>query len=61
MTADDIRARVMAQGGALGLKLRLRTPDGETTLYPKDAATFLRWRDTAQCQGWQVLPEEVTP
>jgi hypothetical protein len=61
MTADDIRTRVMAQRTARGLKLRLRTPDGETILYPKDAATFLRWRDAARRQGWQVLPQEVTP
>jgi hypothetical protein len=61
MTADEIRTRVMAQRSALGLKLRLRTPDGETTLYPKDAATFLRWLDAARRQGWQVLPEEVAP
>jgi hypothetical protein len=43
MTAEDIRALVMAKRTAQGLKLCLRTPESETTLYPKDHATKTRW------------------
>ena len=57
MTADDIRTAAMAKRTAMGLKLRLLTPDGETTLYPKDHATKARWLVEAQRKGYTVLEQ----
>ncbi len=48
MTADDIHKAVMARRAALGLKIRVLTPEGEQTLYPKDQATKQRWIAAAQ-------------
>jgi len=55
MTAEDIRTMAMAKRTAQGLKLRLLTPDGATTLYPKDHATKARWLADAQRKGYTVL------
>jgi hypothetical protein len=55
MTADDIRNAAMAKRTAMGLKLRLLTPDGETTLYPKDHATKQAWVIAARRKGYTVL------
>jgi len=55
MTAEEIRHAAMARRTALGLKLRLLTPDGETTLYPKDHATKARWLAAARRKGSTVL------
>jgi hypothetical protein len=51
MTAEQIRQAAMARRTTMGLKLRLLTPDGETTLYPKDHATKARWLADAQRKG----------
>ena len=55
MTADEIHQAAMARRTAQGLKLRLLTPDGESTLYPKDHATKQRWLADAQRKGYTVL------
>jgi hypothetical protein len=55
MTAEEIRNKAMAKRTAQGLKLRLLTPDGETTLYPKDYATKQRWMAQAKAKGYTVL------
>jgi hypothetical protein len=55
MTAGQIRAAAMAKRTAQGLKLRLLTPDGETTLYPKDHATKAKWVADATRKGYTVL------
>ena len=55
MTADDILNAAMAKRTAMGLKLRLLTPDGATTLYPKDHATKAAWLADAQRKGYPVL------
>ena len=55
MTTEDILQAAMAKRTAMGLKLRLLTPDGATTLYPKDHATKARWLAAAQAKGYAVL------
>jgi hypothetical protein len=55
MTAEEIRTMAMARRTAQGLKIRIRTPDGETTLYPKDHATKTRWIASARRKGYTVL------
>ena len=55
MTTEDILNAAMARRTAMGLKLRLLTPDGETTLYPKDHATKSKWLADAQRKGYTVL------
>jgi hypothetical protein len=55
MTAEQIRAMAMAKRTAMGLKIRLLTPDGETTLYPKDHATKTKWIAEAQRKGYTIL------
>jgi hypothetical protein len=55
MTATDIRTMVMAKRTAQGLKIRLLTPEGETTLYPKDHATKQAWIAGAIRKGYTVL------
>ena len=55
MTAEEIRNMAMAKRTTMGLKLRLLTPDGETTLYPKDHATKAAWIASAKAQGYRVL------
>ena len=55
MTADDIRNAAIARRTTMGLKLRVLTPDGATTLYPKDHATKARWLADAQRKGYAVL------
>jgi hypothetical protein len=55
MTADDIRTLAMARRTAQGLKIRLLTPDGATTLYPKDHATKQRWLAQATAKGYTIL------
>ena len=57
MTADEIRTAAIARRTTMGLKLRLLTPDGETTLYPKDHATKARWLVEAQRKGYTVLEQ----
>jgi hypothetical protein len=54
MTADDIHKAVMARRAALGLKIRVLTPEGEQTLYPKDQATKQRWIAAARRKGCTV-------
>jgi hypothetical protein len=55
MTAEEIRTMAMARRTAQGLKIRVLTPDGETTLYPKDHATKTRWIASARRKGYAVL------
>lgn len=55
MTADEIRTAAIARRTTMGLKLRLLTPDGATTLYPKDQATKAAWIAAAQRKGYTVL------
>ena len=55
MTAEQIRTMAMAKRAAMGLKIRLLTPDGETTLYPKDHATKAKWLADAQRKGYTIL------
>lgn len=55
MTAEQIRALAMAKRTAMGLKIRVLTPDGETTLYPKDHATKVKWVAQAKARGYTVL------
>jgi len=55
MTADEIHQAAMARRTAQGLKLRLRTPDGPTTLYPKDHATKQARLADARRKGYTVL------
>lgn len=55
MTAEEIRTRAMAQRTAQGLRIRLLTPDGATTLYPKDQATKAAWVREALRKGYTVL------
>jgi hypothetical protein len=55
MTAAQIRTAAIAKRTKVGLKIRLLTPDGETTLYPKDHATKTRWIADAQRKGYAVL------
>ena len=39
----------------IGLKLRILTPDGATTMYPKDHATKQTWITAARRKGYTVL------
>jgi hypothetical protein len=55
MTAEEMCNAAMPRRTAMGLKLRLLTPDGETTLYPKDHATKHKWLAEAQRKGYQIL------
>lgn len=55
MTAEQIRDRVMARRTAQGLKIRLLTREGETTLYPRDHATKQAWIASAKAKGYTVL------
>jgi hypothetical protein len=55
MTAEDIRNAAMAKRTTQGVKICLLTPDGETTLYPKDHATKQAWLKDAQRKGYQIL------
>jgi hypothetical protein len=55
MTAEQIRAMAMARRTGMGLKIRLLTPDGETTLYPKDHATKDTWLADARRKGYTIL------
>jgi hypothetical protein len=55
MTADDIRHAAMAPRTAQGLKIRLLTPDGATTLYPKDYQTKQAWLADARRHGYPIL------
>ena len=55
MTADEIRTAAIARRTAMGLKLRILTPDGEKTLYPKDHATKQAWIAAAQHKGYTIL------
>jgi len=55
MTADDIRHAAMAPRTAQGLKIRLLTPDGATTLYPKDHQTKQAWLADARRHGYPIL------
>lgn len=55
MTAEQIRNMAMAKRTAMGLKIRLRTPDGEVTMYPKDHATKTTWIAQAKAKGYTVL------
>jgi hypothetical protein len=57
MTAEDIRNKAMARRTAQGLKIRLLTPDGETTLYPKDQQTKQAWLAAAIRKGYTVLEQ----
>ena len=57
MTTDEILNAAIARRTAMGLKLRLLTPDGETTLYPKDHATKAAWLADAQRKGYTVLEQ----
>jgi hypothetical protein len=62
-TADEIRCAAMAARTQQGLRLHLRTPDGDTVLYPKDQATRRRWVTAARRQGYTIVTEtpEGTP
>jgi hypothetical protein len=55
MTAEDIRTAAMARRTTQGLKIRVLTPDGATTLYPKDHATKQAWIASAKAKGYTVL------
>lgn len=55
MTTEEILKIVMAKRTKMGLKIRLLTPDGETTLYPKDHATKSKWLADARRKGYTVL------
>ena len=57
MTTEDIRQRAMAKRTTMGLKLRLLTPDGETTLYLKDHATKQAWLKAARAKGYTILEQ----
>jgi hypothetical protein len=46
----QIQQRVMQ-----GLKLVLLTPDGATTMYPKNAATKAAWTTAALKKGYTIL------
>jgi hypothetical protein len=59
MSAEDLIAQVMARRKALGLHLRVATPDGVKDWYPKDHLTKARWEHAAEAQGYTVLPEET--
>jgi hypothetical protein len=55
MTAEQIRTMAIAKRTAQGLKIRMLTPDGETTLYPKDHATKAAWLADARKKGYTIL------
>jgi hypothetical protein len=55
MTADQIRTAAIARRTAQGLKIRLLTSDGETTMYPKDHATKQAWITAARRKGYTVI------
>jgi hypothetical protein len=55
MTAEEIRAQAMIRRTTMGLKIRVLTPDGATTLYPKDQATKAAWIASAKAKGYTVL------
>jgi hypothetical protein len=57
MTAEQIRTMAIQKRTAQGLKIRLLTPDGATTMYPKDAATKQQWIAAAQAKGYPVLEQ----
>jgi hypothetical protein len=54
-TAEQIRQNAIARRTTLGLKLRILTPDGATTMYPKDHATKQAWITAARRKGYTVV------
>ena len=57
-TADAIRQQVMTQRQAQGLTIVLQTPEGLTTLYPKDHPTKQAWIAAAQQRGYTLVDAE---
>ena len=57
MTAEQIRQTAMQRRTQQGLKIRLLTPDGTTTLYPKDHATKRAWLADATRKGYTILEQ----
>ncbi len=55
MTADQLRQMAITRRGNAGLKIVLKTPEGLTTLYPKDTATKDRWVAQATRKGYTVV------
>lgn len=58
MTAEEIRNQAIARRTQAGLKLVLQTPDGLTTLYPKDRATRDQWLKAAIGKGYSIVTDD---